>query len=479
MADAERTREQLVAEIEQLRSEVAELRAREADLRLELKLVSENARATGNILKSTVDLTNQATSELKQAKRKAEAAALAKMRFLANMSHELRTPMTAILGYTETLLEEGDLSQAPASRIEHLRTLKRNGQHLMCILNDILDLSKIEANAVDAELVWISPFEVIADVEALMRHAAESKNIGLDVAYHPPIPSRIHTDPTRLRQILMNLVGNAVKFTERGGVRIVTSFLPADGERQALLRVAVSDTGCGLAPEARERIFGAFSQADASTTRQYGGTGLGLTISKQLAEILKGDIEAESIEGQGSTFTLTIATGPVDGVPMITDPERYHALPMPDDDEAEENTLSFMTRVSETRPNVRVLLVEDGEDNRRLISYTLGKAGFEVEHAENGRIGVERALQAREAAEGFDVILMDMQMPVMDGYEATGRLRAQGLETPIIALTAHAMSGDRERCLEAGCNAFHTKPIDRRGLIGLILEQLGKDVPTA
>ena len=479
MADEERPRAELLAEIEELRAEVESLRAHEAQLRQELRLVSDNARATGNILKSTVELTNQATGELRQAKRKAEAAALAKMRFLANMSHELRTPMTAILGYTETLLEEGDLSRAPASRIEHLHTLKRNGQHLMCILNDILDLSKIEANAVDAELVWVSPFEIVADVEGLMRHVSESKKIGLDVSYEPPIPSLVHTDPTRLRQILMNLVGNAIKFTERGGVRIVASFLPASAEAGAMLRFAVSDTGCGLAPEAKDRIFGAFTQADASTTRQYGGTGLGLTISKQLAEILQGDIVAESIEGQGSTFTLTIATGPVDGVPMIADPDSYHSLPMPGQEEEEENTLSFMARVSETRPGVRMLLVEDGEDNRRLISYTLAKAGFEATHAENGRVGVELAMQAREAGESYDLILMDMQMPVMDGYEATKRLRVEGFQTPIIALTAHAMSGDRERCIEAGCDAFHTKPIQRRALIELILEQLGKEVPAA
>ena len=483
MADDDRSRDELIAELEELRGEVAELRTgaaqvaeREENLRRELRLVSENAKTTANILRSTVTLTNQATSELRQAKRKAEAAALAKTRFLANMSHELRTPMTAILGYTETLLEEGDLEQAPPQRIEQLNTLKRNGRHLMHILNDILDLSKIEAGAIDVELVWVSPFEVLADVEALLRNTAESKGIALDFSYHGSIPSKIYTDPTRLRQILMNLCGNAVKFTERGGVRVVTQLDPQNsGARDGRLRVAVSDTGCGLSPEASQRIFDAFSQADASTTRRFGGTGLGLTISKQLAELLHGDIEAESIEGHGSTFSVTIASGPLDGVPLITDPNSYDPTPTEEEErDATENTARFLERLKGQGPGVSVLLVEDGEDNRRLISFTLKKAGFEVAQAEHGQRGVELALGALAEGHPFDVILMDMQMPVMDGYQATAKLREEGMSTPIIALTAHAMSGDRERCLEAGCDDFATKPIERKPLIQLILRYAGR-----
>ena len=483
MADEDRSREELISELEELRAEVVELRTRtaqlselEQNLRREIRLVSENAKTAANILRSTVTLTNQATAELRQAKRKAEAAALAKTRFLANMSHELRTPMTAILGYTDALLEEGDLEQAPPERLAGLHTLKRNGRHLMHILNDILDLSKIEAGAINVELVWVSPFEVLADVESLMRNAAESKGIALELSYRGSIPSKIHTDPTRLRQILMNLTGNAVKFTEHGGVRVVTQLdPPQDGGNEEKLRISVSDTGCGLAPEARQRIFDAFSQADASTTRRFGGTGLGLTISKQLAELLCGEIEVESIEGQGSTFSLTISTGPIGGVPMITDPNSYSPVQTLDEERDEtESTLRFLERAKEQSPGVRVLLVEDGEDNRRLISFTLKKAGFEVAQAENGQRGVELALGARGEGKPFDVILMDMQMPVMDGYQATAKLREEGMETPIIALTAHAMSGDRERCLEAGCDDFATKPIERRPLVQLILEYAGR-----
>ncbi len=484
VADEERSRDELIAELEELRADVEELRSREKqraeteeNLRRELHLVSENAKTAANIRRSTVTLTNKATGELRQAKRKAEAAALAKIRFLANMSHELRTPMTAILGYTDSLLEEGDLEQAPPERIEQLNTLKRNGRHLMHILNDILDLSKIEASAIDVELVWVSPFVVLADIERLMRNSAESKHIALEFSYEGSIPSKIYTDPTRLRQILMNLVGNAVKFTESGGVRIVTKLeRSAEFGIEGVLHIAVSDTGCGLSPEALERIFDAFSQADASTTRRFGGTGLGLTISRQLAEMLRGDIEVESIEEQGSTFVLTIATGPIGGFPLITDPDSQAASGAEEDEESDatENTVVFLRRVQAQSPGVRVLLVEDGADNRRLISFTLKKAGFEVAQAENGEIGVELALAARDAGLPFDVVLMDMQMPVMDGYEATARLRQAGMATPIIALTAHAMSGDRQRCLEAGCDDFATKPIERKPLIRLILHYVGR-----
>ena len=477
MADHDRrSRAQLLAEIEKLRTTIADLNGREfervrteQELRRELRLVSENARTTGSILRSTVALTNQATTKLRKAKRRAEEAALAKTRFLANMSHEIRTPMTAILGYTDALMEEGDLERAPTTRIDHLHTLKRNGNHLMRILNDILDLSKIEAGGVDIERVWASPFEIMADIESLMRNEAEARELGLEITCEGPIPARIQTDPTRLRQILMNLVGNAIKFTTTGGVRVVSQLDPEAEDRETMLRITVSDTGCGMAPEASARVFDAFAQADASTTRQFGGTGLGLTISKQLAELLGGDIELESIEEQGSTFTLTVATGPIDGIPMITDPSEQGTAPSLRSDHTGD-TRAFLENVKASDPAVRILLVEDGEDNRRLISFTLEKAGFQVSQAENGQAGAELALAARDAGEPFDVILMDMQMPVMDGYDATRRLREAHLEQPIIALTAHAMSGDRERCLEAGCDAFATKPIQRRELVELILD---------
>jgi CheY-like chemotaxis protein len=275
----------------------------------------------------------------------------------------------------------------------------------------------------------------------------------------------------------MNLVGNAVKFTEQGGVRVVTTRV-GSGEDNERLRFTVSDTGCGLAPEALARIFDAFAQADLSTTRRFGGTGLGLTISRQLAELLDGDIKVESIEGQGSTFTLTIATGPLHGVHMVTDAQDPGTMPSLIQ-EREEAAIDFAERILELGREIQILLVEDGEDNRRLIAHILNRVGFTVVATENGAEGVRAALEARDAGQPFDLILMDMQMPVLDGYEATQRLREERMQTPVIALTAHAMAGDRERCLEAGCDAFATKPIDRRELIELILDYFPKPAPSS
>jgi Amt family ammonium transporter len=479
MDDEARSQAELLEELEELRRTVAELRKRELEricteqeLRRELRLVTENAKTTARILRSTIDVSNQAIRELRKAKKRAEAATRAKSEFLANMSHEIRTPMTAIQGFTELLLEEGDLGRAPSRRIEQLHTLKRNGQHMMQILSDILDIAKIEAGKIEVERLPVSPCEVVADVTAVMCNAATEKEIGFDVAYLGKIPAMIQTDPTRLRQILMNLVGNAIKFTEQGGVRVVTQLVQGE-EEEPMLRFAVSDTGAGLSPEAQEKIFQSFEQADASTTRQFGGSGLGLAISRQLARLLGGDIALESIEGQGSTFTLTIEVGSLEGVEMIDDPAQLGADPFTELED-DESTPRFLQRMREEGPGGRILLVEDGEDNRRLIAFTLKKSGFEVSHAENGSVGVELALAARDAGQPFDLILMDMQMPVMDGYEATRRLRESGEGAAIVALTAHAMKGNRERCIEAGCDDFATKPISRRQLVTTVLNHLSK-----
>ena len=480
MSGGARSREDLFKEIETLRKTVAQLKKREYDhltveqgLRRELKLVTENARTTGKILKSTLSLTNEAAGELRSAKRRAEAAALAKTRFLANMSHELRTPMTAILGFTELLLEDGDLDRAPPARVERLHTLRRSGKHLMRILNDILDLSKIEAGAIEIERREANPFEVIGEVASLMRGLAEQKDIGFEVQFATPIPQVIQTDTTRLRQILMNLLGNAIKFTDNGGVRIVTT-LPAEGPPR--LRIQIIDTGLGMSPDVYERIFQAFSQGDASTTREFGGTGLGLTIARELAVVLGGEILVQSEEGFGSTFTLEIPTGNIDGVPLVNAPTELAPGVEADEDE-ELSTRTYLKLIRKTKPERRLLLVDDGEDNRRLISFTLTLAGFDVVEAENGMLAVQFARAASEAEDPFDLILMDMQMPIMDGYSATRMLREEGFAVPIIALTAHAMRGDREACLAAGCDAYTTKPIERRALVDLILRFVGDKKP--
>jgi Amt family ammonium transporter len=479
MDDARRSKQELIAELAELRTAVAELRARERahvdteqQLRKELKLVSENARNTASILRSTIELSTKAARELRMAKREAESATRTKSRFLANMSHEIRTPMTAILGYADLLLEEGDLSRAPASRIDCLQTLKRSGKHLMRILDDVLDLSKIEAGKIEIEDIETSLQEVLSDVESVMRHAAEERGLSFELTSEGPTPAFIQTDPTRLRQILMNLVGNAVKFTERGGVRLVT-VLNMSPTGDHMLSFKVQDTGIGLSPEAQSRIFDPFDQADASTTREFGGSGLGLSISRQLADLLAGSLSVESLEGHGSTFTLTIPTGPLEGVQLAEGLSHLGA----DEEivlEHEDTTRAYLESVRERCDGKRLLLVEDGVDNRRLISFALRKAGFCVTQAPHGQEGVDLALEARDVGHPYDLILMDMQMQVLDGYSATQVLRGAGYTGPILALTAHAMKGDRERCLAAGCDGFTTKPIRRRELVQTILEHLEK-----
>ena len=336
-------------------------------------------------------------------------------------------------------------------------TVKLNGQHLLQIINDILDLSKIEAGKLEVESSPCSPGQVLADVVAMMDVRAKKKGLGLGLEYDGPIPRTIQSDPTRLRQILINLAGNAVKFTSSGEVRLVARLSEPQSDSPKL-QVDVIDTGVGLTDEQVGRLFVPFQQADTSTTRKYGGTGLGLAISKRLAQSLGGDIVVESELGRGSKFTVTVDTGPLEGVEFVEDPDEAKVAVTPADPHA----------VQGTRVNCRVLLAEDGPDNRRLISLLLEKAGVEVEQAENGLAAHDLAMNSQAEGTPFDVILMDMQMPIMDGYEATRRLREAGYAGPIIALTAHAMNTDREKCLDAGCDDHMAKPIDREGLISRI-----------
>jgi signal transduction histidine kinase/ActR/RegA family two-component response regulator len=382
----------------------------------------------------------------------AETATRAKSEFLANMSHEIRTPMTAILGYTDMLLADDDGIPESPERLEAMRTIKRNGEFLLEIINDILDVSKIESGKLEVEQVKFSPHQVISDVLTLMQMRADAKKLGLQVRYQTWIPAMITSDPTRLRQILINLVGNAIKFTESGTVQLVVSLTGTEYFPQ--LQFEVIDSGIGIQPDQIDKLFRPFSQADASTTRKYGGTGLGLTISKRLAEFLGGTITVTSKCGEGSTFTATIGTGSIAGVALIRDPSE--ASP------AAATTASAGARIKLT---CRVLLAEDGPDNQRLISHVLRKAGADVTIVENGARAVAAILEPDPGAAPFDVVLMDMQMPVLDGYGATAQLRDADCQLPIIALTAHAMSGDREKCLSAGCNDYATKPIDRGALL--------------
>ncbi len=398
--------------------------------------------------------------ELEIARLEADAANLAKSEFLANMSHEIRTPMTAILGYAETLLTEGDITQAPPQRIEAIQTIIRNGEHLLNLINGILDLSKIEAGKLKLEQVGCSPFQLAHEVISLMDVKADAKGLPLTLKSADKIPKTIRTDPTRLRQILINIVGNAIKFTEVGQVCLEISVSEAT-DAHPLIRFDVRDTGIGMTQQQTGQLFRAFSQVDASTTRKFGGTGLGLAISKRLAKMLGGDITVTSQAAKGSTFRVTVATGPLDDVPMI-DPEDCIGC----DRATPEKKLPTDTPPEQL--DCRVLLAEDGADNQRLISFLLEKAGARVTVAENGQTAYEKATQAAHTDQPFDVILMDMQMPVMDGYEATRKLRTDGYTAAIIALTAHAMDGDRDKCIEVGCDDYASKPINREKLIAVV-----------
>jgi PAS domain S-box-containing protein len=392
-------------------------------------------------------------AELKNAKATAEEASTAKTRFLANMSHEIRTPLGVMLGFAELALEHGRWSQ----ELEHyLATIKRNGEMLTRVVGEVLDLSKIEASKIEIENLRVELPSLLEEILSFLELQASEKGLKLILQLSDSFPKFAKTDPTRLRQILINLVGNAVKFTERGEVRIVAETVPFEGAgNSCLLKFTVADSGIGISNSHLEKLFEPFTQADSSMTRKYGGTGLGLVLARELARALNGDLRIVNSElGVGTTLEFTILVSNVeeaisnDVVSKKLELNRDR-IPVPD------------------LAGVSVLLVEDSLDNQVLFSRYLKQAGASIEFATDGKSGVEKAL-----TKSFDVVLMDIQMPVMNGHEATTQLRKTGFTKPIIALTAHAMKAERDRAIEEGFSDYLTKPLNRKLLIETIKQVL-------
>ncbi len=398
------------------------------------------------------------TAELEIAKLAADNANQTKSAFLANMSHEIRTPLGVILGFSELLANP---EATRSDKLNLIGAINRNGELLANIINDILDLSKVEAGKLEIEKLEFSLGEVISDISLLLRLKATEKGIAFNVTFEENVPKIIKTDPMRLKQILLNIIGNAIKFTDRGSVDVTIKFLNKNNNSSNLIFV-IKDSGRGIAEEESGKLFQPFSQADVTMKRKFGGTGLGLALSKQLAKLLGGDIVlTESKSKKGSTFTVTVETESI--VNSFKSELSF-----------ETKTLPASTEEAEIRlDGVRILVVDDCADSQILISRFLKMAGAQVSTAENGQIAIEKIHQNT-----FDLVLMDLQMPIKDGYEATIELRKEGVKIPIIALTAHALKVERQYCLSIGFDEHISKPINRNFLIRNIAKLRSKIMQT-
>lgn len=414
-----------------------------------LKIAKEQAEKAGTELEKVNLRLESSIEKAKLLTKEAVQANQAKSQFLANMSHEIRTPMNGVLGMLELAMDE-PLSEKVT---DYLHTAKLSADTLLSIIDDILDISKIEAGKISIEIIDCSLKQLLCDINALMHPQAEQKGIEFSISIDTPVPEQIKTDPTRLRQCLLNLLGNAIKFTDSGYVHLHVAL--QEDENDTKIRFDVEDTGIGVEVDKQKLIFEAFTQADYSTTRRFGGTGLGLVITRNLVKLLGGKISLTSTPNEGSKFSLIIPAGvDIDKASMMTEFNR------------DKNKIKGSENISEQFTG-KVLVVEDDSVSQKTILAILDKLGLETELVNNGKDAVQKA-----SREVFDLILMDMHMPNMNGYEATKTLRKNGLTMPVIALTASVMKNDLEKCLIAGCDRYLSKPVDRRKLLGILAEYL-------
>ncbi len=402
------------------------------------------------VVSSDITERKRAEVSLTSAAEAAQAANTAKSQFLANMSHEIRTPMNAIIGFSDILIEDNLTGEQKAN----IGIIRESAASLLNLINDILDFSKIEAGQLDVEKTDCSLTKLLKSLESIVCAQADEKSIDFRIQAGPNVPAHIHSDAGRLRQCLVNLVDNAIKFTDQGHVYLHVS-LHKDNDSH-FIQFDVEDTGIGIPAHRQQAIFESFTQADGSTTRKYGGTGLGLTVTRQLVGLLDGELRISSEPRKGSVFSLVIPTG--------VDITGYALLDRHDTPDAGTNELP---KTETPLFSGSVLVAEDVKGNQKLMELMLSKLGLDVVIAEDGNQALQKAL-----SQSFDLILMDMQMPHMDGYEATRALKQQGYETPIVALTANAMKGDDQKCIEAGCDGYLTKPIDRRELPRILAQYL-------